>query len=82
MIDQYGDSPVLFYFWTFFDIKEIHIPSAVASEPYRVCICRSNVSNVPSCESSYQIDVFPGQLFQVPVVSLGQYNYSAPSVFE
>ena len=64
------------HFWTFFDINEVYIPSAVASEPYMVCICRSNVT----CDTSYQVDVFPGQLFRVPVVSLGQYNYSAPSV--
>ena len=68
------------YFWSFFDIEENNHPSAVASQSYKVCVCNTNFTSERKCRSAYQVTSFPGQIFQVPVVGVGQYEYSSPSV--
>ena len=66
-------------FWTTFDISERNTLSAVASQPYKVCICSSNFSTTQSCSFDYSTEVYPGQTFSVPAVAVGQYNYSSNS---
>ena len=68
-------------FWTFFNISEKNSsPSAVASPSYKVCICNENFTTEHSCLFHTNIEVYPGQVFHVPAVGVGQYNYSSPSV--
>ena len=55
-------------------------PSAVASPSYKICICNENFTTDHSCLFHTNIEVYPGQIFYVPVVGVGQYNYSSPSV--
>ena len=66
-------------FWTTFNISERNTLSAVASQPFKVCICSSNFSTTQSCSFDYKIEVYPGQTFSVPAVAVGQYNYSSNS---
>ena len=67
-------------FWTIFDIGGRDTSSAVSSPPYKVCICDSDFPYNHHCLHHYSVDTYPGQTFQVPVVGVGQYNYSTPSV--
>ena len=72
-------SPMLF--WSTFNITEKDLePSVVTSQPYKVCICTQNFTTEHSCSFNYSIEVYPGQIFNVPAVGVGQYNYSSPSV--
>ena len=66
-------------FWTTFNISERNTLSAVASQPFKVCICNSNFSTTQSCLFDYKIEVYPSQTFSVPAVAVGQYNYSSNS---
>lgn len=67
-------------FWTIFDVGERNISSAVSSPPHKVCICDSDFPYNHHSSHHYRVDTYPGQTFQVPVVGVGQYNYSSPSV--
>ena len=68
-------------FWSFLSITErASSPSAVASPSYRVCICDENFTTHHNCFFHVNIEVYPGQIFHIPVVGVGQYNYSSPSV--
>ena len=68
------------YFWSYFSIMEKYTSTAVASQPYKVCVCTSNFSLEHSCKSHYTVKALPGEIFQIPVVGVGQYNYASPSV--
>ena len=68
-------------FWSIFNISTANTqPSVVASQAYKVCICTINFNTSRSCEFDYNVRVYPGEPFYVPVVGVGQYNYSSPSV--
>ena len=72
-------SPQLF--WPIFNISTANTqPSVVASQAYKVCICTQNFNTSHSCTFDYNVRVYPGEPFHVPVVGVGQYNYSSPSV--
>ena len=68
-------------FWSIFNISTANTqPSVVASQAYKVCICAQNFTRSHSCTFDYNVRVYPGEPFHVPVVGVGQYNYSSPSV--
>ena len=68
-------------FWSIFNISTANTqPSVVASQAYKVCICTQNFNTSHSCTFDYNVRVYPGEPFHVPVVGVGQYNYSSPSV--
>ena len=72
-------SPQLF--WSIFNISTANTqPSVVASQAYKVCICTQNFNTSHSCVFGYNVRVYPGEAFHIPVVGVGQYNYSSPSV--
>ena len=52
--------------------------SDISSEPYKVCLC--NLTGLADCSrTSKYISVFPGERFQVGVMTVGQWNGSVPS---
>ena len=54
--------------------------SDISSTTVRICLCDEN--NVPNCSvNGFRVpnDLFPGQLFNVTLVGLGQGNHSMPS---
>ena len=67
-------------FWKLVHIEENNTLSAIASQAYKTCICTANFSTEHGCTFQYMVTTFPGQLFYIPVVGVGQYNYPAPSV--
>lgn len=67
-------------FWKLVYIEERNTLSAIASQAYKACICTSNFSTEHECTFQYRLNTYPGQLFHIPVVGVGQYNYPAPSV--
>ncbi|XP_064399501.1 uncharacterized protein LOC135345963 [Halichondria panicea] len=67
-------------FWSKVYIAEINTSSAISSPPNKVCICSIDFPQTHSCSHSLKIRTFPGQIFQVPLVCVGQYNYSSPCI--
>ena len=63
--------------WDIFDIMERNTSSAVSSPPNKVCICSDDFPQKHTCSLSMQLDTYPGQRFQVPLVCVGQYDYSS-----
>ncbi len=63
--------------WDIFDITERNTSSAVSSPPNKVCICSDDFPQKHTCSHFMQLDTYPGQRFQVPLVCVGQYNYSS-----
>ena len=52
--------------------------SDISSEPYKVCLC--NLAGLTDCSRTTKyIRVFPGELFKVGVITVGQWNGSVPS---
>ena len=57
--------------------------SAISSDPVGVCFCSWTDTNTlrPNCkERNYQITVYPGELFHIPVVLVGQIDGTVPGV--
>ncbi len=61
-----------------FDIMERNTSSAVSSPPNKVCICSDDFPQKHTCSHFMQLDTYPGQRFQVPLVCVGLYDYSSP----
>ena len=56
-------------------------PSVISSDPIRVCFCTGTSSLQPDCEKGkYQVGVYPGELFNLAVVLVGQANGTVPGV--
>ena len=52
--------------------------SSISSDPFRMCLC--NLSNHPNCSQSMKtLSAYPGETFQVSVVSVGQRNGIVPA---
>ena len=60
-------------------ISEVGNVSSISSSTMRICLC--NEHHVQDCSSNYfkNIVLFPGQLFNVTIVGLGQGNHPVPS---
>ena len=43
--------------------------SPVSSNPTRVCVCNNDL---PDCNFQYNVTVYPGEMFQIPAVAVGQ----------
>ena len=57
--------------------------SAISSDPVGVCFCSLTSENTlkPNCQiREHQITVYPGELFHIPVVLVGQMNGTVPGV--
>jgi len=67
------------YFDSIFQVKNTdRDPSAISSDPYRVCICDDNI---PQCDYVlWYTDKYPGALFHVQAVVVGQKYGIVPSV--
>ena len=64
--------------WDIVDIMERNTSSAVSSPPNEVCICSDDFPQKHTCSHFMQLDIYPGQRFHIPLVCVGQYNYSSP----
>ncbi len=64
--------------WDIFDITDRNTLSAVSFPPNKVCICSEDFPQKHTCSDSMQLDTYPGQRFKVPLVCVGNYNYSSP----
>ena len=62
--------------WDILD-TERNTSSAISSPPNEICICSDNFPQKHTCSHFMQLDTYPGQRFQVPLVCVGQYNYSS-----
>ena len=52
--------------------------SSISSDPFRICLC--NLNDHPYCSQSMKtLSVYPGETFQVSVVSVGQRNGIVPA---
>ena len=52
--------------------------SGISSDPFRICLC--NVNNHPNCSQSMKtLSTYPGETFQVSVVTVGQRNGIVPA---
>ena len=54
--------------------------SLLSSDPFRICFCSSGSEPDFALEQSIQIEDYPGQLFYVEAVAIGQYNGTTPGV--
>ena len=57
--------------------------SVISSDPVGVCFCSLTSANTlePNCQiREHQITVYPGELFYIPVVLVGQMNGTVPGV--
>ena len=68
-------------FQTIFNLNR-STPSLISSQPHRVCFCNPHFRYGFSCPSEEKIHVYPGELLMFPVVGIGQYYYSSPSVIQ
>ena len=52
--------------------------SSISSDPFRICMC--NLNNRPNCSQSMKtLSTYPGETFQVSVVTVGQRNGIVPA---
>ena len=52
--------------------------SSISSDPFRICLC--NLNNHPNCSQSMKtLSAYPGETFQVSVVTVGQRNGIVPA---
>ena len=52
--------------------------SSISSDPFHICLC--NLSNLPNCSQSMKtLSVYPGETFQVSVVTVGQRDGIVPA---
>ena len=52
--------------------------SSISSDPFRICLC--NLNNCPNCSQSMKtLSAYPGETFQVSVVTVGQRNGIVPA---
>ena len=57
-------------------------PSVVSSDPVGVCFCSVGTNSLkPDCQNKrFQVTVYPGELFHLPVVLVGQVDGTVPGV--
>ena len=63
----------------FIKIQEPHSLSEITSEPYKLCYCFDGTPNCSIREQSIS-SIYPGQIFNVSAVSMGQFNGTSPAV--
>ena len=52
--------------------------SSISSDPFRTCLC--NLNNLPNCKQSLKtLSVYPGETFQISMVTAGQRDGIVPS---
>ena len=59
-------------FQLIFDTEEQNGPSNISSNPHGVCFCRGEIEMCNTSSSSYS--VYPGEIFNVSLTTIGQYN--------
>ena len=57
-------------------------PKSIASDPFQVCLCRDGVINCNPSESDRKMQVYPGQLFKLPIIATGQRDGIVPAVIQ
>ena len=57
-----------------------HSSSLISSDPYRICFCNNESEPDFALAQSIQKEAYPGQVFVVEAVAVGQYNGTTPSV--
>ena len=59
-------------------------PSVISSDPVRVCFCSVGTNTLkPDCQSEnrrFQVRVYPGELFRIAAVLVGQADGTVPGV--
>ena len=55
-------------------------PNSVSSDPFQVCLCKDGAPNCSISESDKQMQVYPGQMLKLPVVTTGQRDGIVPAV--
>ena len=55
-------------------------PNSVSSDPFQVCLCKDGVPNCSISESDKQMQVYPGQMLKLPIVTTGQRDGIFPAV--
>ena len=53
--------------------------STISSDPFRICVCENNLPNCTDSQYHFARTVYPGEIFQVSVVAVGQRNGTVPS---
>ena len=56
-----------------------HSPSLISSNPIRMCFCNTSTISFAG-RQTLEKEIYPGQLFEVEVVAVGQYNGTTPAV--
>ena len=54
--------------------------SLISSDPFRICFCSNESEPDFTLEQSIQKEAYPGQMFNVDAVAVGQYNGTTPGV--
>ena len=54
--------------------------SLISSDPFRICFCSNESEPDFGLEQSIQKEAYPGQMFNVEAVAVGQYNGTTPDV--
>ena len=54
--------------------------SLISSDPFRICFCSNESEPDFAVEQSIQKEAYPGQIFYVEAVAVGQYNGTTPGV--
>ena len=54
--------------------------SLISSDPFRICFCSNGSEPDFAIEQSIQKEAYPGQIFYIDAVAVGQYNGTTPGV--
>ena len=54
--------------------------SIITSDPFRICFCSNESKPDFAVEQSFHTEAYPGQMFYVEAVAVGQYNGTTPGV--
>ena len=80
------DAPANKSLAVFYEIFNIHPNGSglpyITSPPDHVCICINNSANCDISDYNYPISVYPGQMFNIEIILVGQLNGSVPGLVD
>ena len=67
-------------FQSLFRIQGVQTQSELASRPHKICFCDHHFEIRYNCSSVSEIAHFPGEIFNVLAMAVGQYAYASPAL--
>ena len=80
---EYSDSGTDTLVYESMDVLNMEMqqePNSISSDPFQVCMCEDGIANCSRLSLEIIVQVYPGELLQLPVVATGQRDGVVPAV--